>query len=223
MAIVVVGGHSRSVGKTSVVAALIARLPERNWTACKITQFGHGFCSANGEPCDCQTDEHTIAISVERDPNTGTDSARFLAAGARRAIWVRTRIGRLADAMPRIRKEIAAAENMIFESNSLLQFLRPDLYLTVLDHATADFKDSARLFLDRADAVLLRSSGRELTPQWNQVSLRLLEGKPQFLITPPGLIGEDLVAFVEQRLGPREEAAEHRTPVLPISEGKVRA
>ena len=162
MAIVVVGGHSRSVGKTSVVASLIARLPERHWTACKITQFGHGFCSANGEPCDCQTDEHTIAISAERDPNTGTDSARFLAAGAVRSLWVRTRIGRLADAMPRIRQEIDAAENIIFESNSLMQFLRPDLYLSVLDHATADFKDSARLFLDRADAVLLRASGQEL-------------------------------------------------------------
>ncbi len=203
MAVVVVGGHSRSVGKTSVVASLIARLPERNWTACKITQFGHGFCSANGESCDCQTDEHTIAISAERDPNTGTDSARFLAAGARRSLWVRTRIGRLADAMPRIRQEIDAAENMIFESNSLLQFLRPDLYLTVLDYATADFKDSARLYLDRADAVLLRASGQQLAPQWNHVSLKLLAGKPRFLVTPPDLIGDDLVAFVEQRLATR--------------------
>jgi hypothetical protein len=200
MAIVMVGGHSRSVGKTSVVASLIARLPERNWTACKITQFGHGFCSANGEPCDCQTEEHTIAIGAERDPNTGTDSARFLAAGARRSLWIRTRIGNLADAMPRIRREIEAAENIIFESNSLMQFLRPDLYLTVLDHATADFKDSARLFLDRADAVLLRSSGKDLAPQWNQVSLKLIAGKPRFLITPPGSVGDDLVAFVEQRL-----------------------
>ena len=201
MAVVVVGGHSRSVGKSSVVANLIARLPERHWTACKITQFGHGFCSANGEPCDCQTDEHTIAVSVERDPDTGTDSARFLAAGAKRSLWVRTRIGSLAEAMPRIRKEIDAAENMIFESNSLMQFLRPDLYLTVLDQGTADFKDSARLFLDRADAVLLRASGRELVPRWNQVSLKLLEGKPQFLVSPPDLIGDDLVEFVEQRLG----------------------
>jgi hypothetical protein len=201
MAIVVVGGHSRSVGKTSVVAGLIGRLPECNWTACKITQFGHGFCSANGEPCDCETDEHTIAISAERDPNTGTDSARFLAAGAKRSLWVRTRIGRLAEAMPRIRQEIAAAENIIFESNSLLQFLCPDLYLTVLDHATADFKDSARLFLDRADAVLLRASGQELVPQWNHVSLRLIAGKPRFLVAPPNWIGDDLVAFVEQRLG----------------------
>ena len=95
-------------------------------------------------------------------PNTGTDSARFLAAGARGRLWVRTRIGSLADAMPRIRQEIDAAENMIFESNSLMQFLRPDLYLSVLDYGTADFKDSARLFLDRADAMLLRASGQEL-------------------------------------------------------------
>lgn len=201
MSVVVVGGHSRSVGKTSVVANLIARMPERNWTACKITQFGHGFCTANGEPCDCQTDEHTIAVSVERDPSTGTDTARFLAAGAKRSLWVRTRIGNLAEAMPRIRKEIDAAENMIFESNSLLQFLRPDLYLTVLDHGTADFKESARLFLDRADAVLLRSSGQELVPRWSQVSLKLLEGKPRFVVAPPDVIGDDLVAFVEQRLG----------------------
>ena len=67
MAVVVVGGHSRSVGKTSVVANLIARLPQKNWTACKITQFGHGFCTANGEPCDCETEEHTLAISVEQN------------------------------------------------------------------------------------------------------------------------------------------------------------
>jgi hypothetical protein len=200
MAIVVVGGHSRSVGKTSVVASLIARLPHRNWTACKITQFGHGFCTANGEPCDCATDEHTIAFSAERDPHTATDTARFLAAGARKSWWVRTRVGHLADAVPRIRQEIAAAENIIFESNSLMQFLRPDLYLSVLDNATADFKDSARLFLDRADAVLLRGSGKELSPQWKNVSLKLLAGKPQFLITPPDWIGDDLLEFVEQRL-----------------------
>ena len=42
MAVVVIGGHSRSVGKTSVVAGLIAALPEYSWHAMKITQFGHG-------------------------------------------------------------------------------------------------------------------------------------------------------------------------------------
>jgi molybdopterin-guanine dinucleotide biosynthesis protein len=200
MAIVVIGGHSRDVGKTSVVASIIERLPQMRWTAFKITQFGHGFCTANGEPCDCQTDEHTVAISEERDRESGTDSARYLASGAARSFWVRTRIGNLAAAMPRLRKELAQAENAILESNSILGFLRPDLYLSVLDPATADFKDSARLFLDRADALLLRAGTEQLIPQWRGVSLRLTEGIPRFPIAPPSYMSDDIIRFVEERL-----------------------
>lgn len=196
MAVIVVGGHSRSVGKTSVVAGLIARMPEMRWTAFKITQYGHGFCTADGAPCDCQTDDHTLAISEERDASSGTDSARFLAAGAARSLWVRTRQGMLAEAMPRIRKELDAAENAILESNSVMQFLRPDLYLTMLDAGTADFKDSARLFLDRADAVLLRAT--DLQPRWPGVSGILIEGKPRFVIAPPEYVSDELTDFVRK-------------------------
>jgi molybdopterin-guanine dinucleotide biosynthesis protein len=39
--LVVVGGHSRNLGKTSLVAGLIRKFRERNWTALKITQYGH--------------------------------------------------------------------------------------------------------------------------------------------------------------------------------------
>lgn len=200
MAVVVIGGHSRNIGKTSVVAGLIARLSQYRWTAFKITQYGHGFCTANGEPCDCQTDDHTLAVSEERSRESGTDTARFLAAGAARSIWVRTRTGMLAEAMPRIRKELAAAENAIIESNSILQFVRPDLYLTVLDAGTADFKDSARLFLDRADAVLVRAATSELLPQWQKVSLKLIENKPQFVIAPPDYMSDEVTHFVAHRL-----------------------
>ncbi len=72
MSIVIIGGQARNVGKTSVVCALIAAMPERRWTAVKITQFGHGVCSANGEPCDCETADHTLAISQESDACTGS-------------------------------------------------------------------------------------------------------------------------------------------------------
>jgi hypothetical protein len=202
MAIVVVGGHSRSVGKTSVAAAIIARLPEMHWTAFKITQFGHGFCTADGEPCDCQTDEHTVAVSEERDRSSGTDSARYLAAGAVRSFWVRTRIGNLAAAMPRLRKELAVAENVIVESNSIMGLLRPDLYLSVLDPATADFKDSARLFLDRADALLVRADSAALAPHWRGVSPRLAAGTPRFTIAPPEYMSDAVIAFVQDRLSP---------------------
>ena len=46
--LVVVGGHSRNIGKTSVVAGLIRKLRDRKWTAVKITQYGHGVCSHHG-------------------------------------------------------------------------------------------------------------------------------------------------------------------------------
>jgi hypothetical protein len=186
------------VGKTSVVAGLIAALPECNWTALKITQYGHGICSANGEPCDCVTDDHTRAITEEHDRSGETDTSRFLVAGAARSLWVRTRQGMLAEAMPDVRRKIAAAENVIIESNSVIRFLRPDLYLSVLDAGTADFKDSAREFLDRADALILHNTDE--SPQWNSVSLKPVAGRPFFLIDPPPYVTPEIVSFVRERL-----------------------
>ena len=204
MAIVVVGGHTRNIGKTSVVAGLIASLPQMEWTAFKVTQFGHGICSANGEPCDCETDAHTVAVTDEHSSSSGTDSARFLAAGAVRSYWVRTRQGQLAEAMPRVRRELARAKNAILESNSIVRFLKPDLYLTVLDPAIRDFKPSAQYFLDRADAVLW--SGTHAAPEdvaWPSEWPRLLRNKPQFFVGAPDYKCAALTEFVKQRIATR--------------------
>jgi len=201
VAIVVVGGQTRNIGKTSVVAGLIASLPHLEWTAFKVTQFGHGICSANGEPCDCETDAHTVAVTEEHSRDSGTDSARFLAAGAVRSYWVRTRQGQLAEAMPRVRKELAQTKNAILESNSVVRFLKPDLYLTVLDAAIQDFKPSAQYFLDRADAVLW--SGTQSAPQepaWPSEWLTLLRGKPQFFVSAPNYTNGELTEFVRARI-----------------------
>lgn len=198
MAIVVVGGHSRSVGKTSVVAGLIAALPEFGWTAAKITQYGHGVCSANGEPCDCSTADHSWAISEERDGSGESDTSRFFVSGASRVFWVRTEQGRLAEAMPALRKHLERARNVIIESNSVMKFLRPDLFLTVLDPGTEDFKTSAREFLDRANAVILHEF--QGAPAWDSVSLKPLAECPVFRITPPPYVTPQIVEFVRAKL-----------------------
>ncbi len=198
MAIVVIGGHSRDVGKTSVVAGLIAAMPERHWLAMKITQYGHGVCSANGEPCDCVTADHSLAVSEELSLAGDTDTSRFLVAGAQRVLWVRTQQGMLAEAMPRVRAEIAKAENVLLESNSVMRFIRPALYIAVLDPTRADFKSSAREYLDRADAVLMRAhDGRA---EWKNVSLKPVQGRPVFEFTPPEYVPLPLVDFVRDRL-----------------------
>jgi hypothetical protein len=194
VALIVIGGHSRSVGKTSVVAGLIAALPEFGWTAVKITQHGHGICSAKGEPCDCATADHSWAITEERDRSGDSDTSRFLRAGAERVWWARTEQGRLAEAMPALRQRLQCARNIIIESNSVLKFLRPDLYLTVLDPGTEDFKNSAREFLDRASAVILHQA--QPGSAWHGVSMKPVAGRPIFRITPPLYVTPEIVEFV---------------------------
>jgi len=194
MAVVVIGGHSRSVGKTSIVAGLISALCQFDWTAVKVTQYGHGICSANGEPCDCATGDHSWAITEERDRSGKSDSSRFLLAGAAKALWVRTEQGRLAEAMPSLRERLVAAKNVIIESNSVLKFLKPDLYLTVLDPGTADFKNSAREFLDRADGIILHQTPD--SPAWQSVSLKPVKDRPVFQVRPPMYVTPEVVEFV---------------------------
>jgi hypothetical protein len=200
VAVVVVGGHTRNIGKTSVVAGLIAAMPERQWTAIKITQFGHGVCSANGEPCDCETADHTIAVSEERERGSGTDSSRYLAAGAAHSFWVRTRQGQLSEAMPRLRQLIAGAGHVIIESNSVLRFLQPDVSLSVLDPAVADFKPSALRYLDRTDALVV-PAGETAVPVWEDVSQRLYLSKRKFVFVAPEYCSAELAEFVAERLG----------------------
>jgi hypothetical protein len=197
MSLIVVGGHSRNVGKTSVVAGLIAALREYEWTAAKITQYGHGICSANGKVCHCATSEHSWAISEERDRSGESDTSRFLLAGAARVLWVRTEQGRLAQAMPALQAKIKDARHVIFESNSVLEFVTPDLYLTVLDPANADFKKSARDFLDRADAVILHGDG-DAEPAWPVVSLNPNIKQKVFRIAPPQYVTPEIVDFVRR-------------------------
>lgn len=197
MAVIVVGGQTRNIGKTSVVAGLIAALPEFRWTAFKITQYGHGFCTADGKPCQCQTADSCVSVSAERDAAGGTDTARFLAAGAARSIWVRTRMGMLAEAMPRIEQEIARAENAILESNSILEFMKPDLYLSVVDPTVGDFKDSARRFLERADAVLWSAGPTAF--RWSGAQPSEPGDTPRYAIAPPDYVSEELIAFVRGR------------------------
>jgi len=186
--VIVVGGHTRSIGKTQLVCDLISAFPANNWIAGKITQYGHGVCAQNGDNCDCAPDEHVCAINWEKQANE-TDSGRFLAAGARRSFWLRTKQGFLAEGMPLLRAALRETEsdsadgpgNLILESNTLLQFLKPSLFLMVVDPAKADFKDSARMQMDRASAVILRNASANGAAAWAGTSTKLLAEKPQFL------------------------------------------
>ena len=194
----VVGGHTRSIGKTALVVDLIRAFPEANWTAVKITQYGHGVCSEHGEPCDCASATHPAVLDEEKNRSGRSDTSRFLAAGARRSLWLRTRQGDLAEGIPLLREALAGEGNVILESNAVLGFLRPALFLVVLDPLLPDFKESTQRYLDRADAFVLRN--HLYRENWPGISKRLLQSKPAYEYpleaSPPG----DLLHFVRERV-----------------------
>ena len=101
--------------------------------------------------------------------------------------------------MPKLREKLAAASNVIIESNSIMGFLQPDLYLSVLDPRTADFKASALKFLKSADAVVLHeaAAGGEFG------------GKRVFRVQPPQYVTEEIVGWVRGQIAavPAEPAA----------------
>lgn len=182
MAVVVVGGHTRNIGKTTLSTQILAATRSMRWTAMKITQYGHNVCSANGEACDCSDPDHPVAVSEERDAASGTDTSRMLMAGAERVLWVRTQQGSLVEAMPRVRKELSLHTNVLIESNSVLRFLKPDVYVAVLQPAVADFKASALRYLDRADALFVPNGTSLEDPAWDGVNAAILRGKPTFTL-----------------------------------------
>jgi hypothetical protein len=195
--LVVVGGHSRNIGKTSVVAGLIRKLRDKKWTAVKITQYGHGICSQKGEACGCEADagpEHPFSLSEEYEPGK-TDSGRFLAAGAERSFWLRTPQGELAQAASTVKKLMGQSENVIVESNSVLEIVKPDLFLMVMDFGCEDFKASSLKFMDRADAFVVVDRGiNEVL--WEHVAAGIWEGRPKFMVKPPRWVTAEMARFV---------------------------
>jgi hypothetical protein len=213
MKLVVVGGQARKVGKTSVVAGLVRGLNSFAWTAVKISHHGGDTDWQDTQSADDLPVHLDFMLSEEKDPNGHDDTSRYLTAGARRALWMRARGGRLAQALPGLLKALEGDEHVIMESNSILAFLKPAVFLFVIDERRQELKASARQFLPRADALV--SVGRDLEARgWEQISVGArhgvplrdslnllgLEDKPVFPVSAGKWSNPALSRFVRERL-----------------------
>jgi hypothetical protein len=199
MKLVVVGGHSRNVGKTSVVAGLIRGLASLDWIAVKVSPHPHIPDLPLGEMDSAKLVAPTFCLTEEWDIAGRGDTSRYLAAGARRAWWLSFEEDHLAEACGRLLIALQGAEHVIIESNSILELVKPSVYLMVLDSSQPDFKPSAQRTIYRADAlVLIGQPGR--TKGWSTFNANLLERKPLFPIRALGEASPDLCGFVREKL-----------------------
>ena len=142
MAIIVVGGSGRGVGKTALICGLIAALPEFPWTAVKITGHNH---------------DHPEPIWEETEPGHTSDTARYLAAGAERALLVTAPGDDLAALLKELWVKLGPGAHVLFESNRILNHLKPDICLAVNGGPLAERKASFADAMDRADATVVRA------------------------------------------------------------------
>jgi hypothetical protein len=146
LAVIVVGGSGKDIGKTALMCAVIAALREFQWTAVKIT--GHDY-----EPDGAAVKSAVADATIWEESTSGeeTDTGRYLAAGARRALLV-TRSGRDVP-LVEIQNALGADRNVIFESNRIVDVLRPDVCLALIGGAS-EMKPSFERLLTSADAVV---------------------------------------------------------------------
>ena len=148
-----------------------------------------------------QSQIEELATAFSESWNTH-DIARFAGLFAHDADFVNV-VGMWWKNREEIEKAHAHTHSTFFKDSRLsvktaaVKFLRPDLYLTVLDPETADFKQSAQEFLDRADAVIMHEGK---SSNWQGVSLKPVAGQPVFSIRPPKYVTTEIADFVRSRL-----------------------
>lgn len=186
MAIVVVGGSGRGVGKTALVCGLIKALPEFAWTAVKVTGHFHG----RAEP-----------VWEESTPGNGTDTARFLAAGAQRALLATVPLENSVPErdFPLLLTDLFAGlgrhANLLFESNRILNYVQPDLCLMAQSGAHA--KPSFSLVVRHADAMVERVERDRMLEEGP-------ESKPVFQLANLERVSPELRDWLLKKLGPAQ-------------------
>lgn len=165
MPVIMVGGQTKNVGKTTLICNIIAAFPNADWIAVKISNHLH--IPQNSKQL-ARGDEWSI---WEQNPTTDrNDTARFLRSGAARALLVQAENSLLEPACACLNNELASAKNVIVESASAAEWLHHDLLLILLDPSQDDFKVSAQQQLNVADGIVFRNSDLGVNEQISRAS-----------------------------------------------------
>ena len=186
MAILVVGGSTKDIGKTALVCAVIAALREFDWTAVKIA--GHSYEPA--ESASSLSSYPSQTIWEETIAGQDTDTARYLAAGARRALLV-TRQG-AEISIDAIRATIAKDRNIIFESNQIIDAVEPDVCIALIGRDATQMKPSFMPLLRKADALV----------GFDRIAIKSAElpsGIPRFALQSLDCLSPEMVKWLQSR------------------------
>jgi len=143
-----IGSAGVNVGKTELACALIKKFGKTtDIIGIKVTAIKakDGKCPRGGYGCGvCSSLDGDFCITEETDSNSKKDTARLLAAGAKRVFWLRVLRKHLQKGLAALLNIIGPDAVSICESNSLRQIVNPGLFIMVKGRVSKTWKSSAR-------------------------------------------------------------------------------
>jgi len=126
-------------------------------TALKVTiiRNEHSDCARGGEGCGvCSSLKSDYKITEETDPEREKDTSKLLKTGAKKVYWLRVRENAVLPAMEKLLNEKDLSGPVICESNSLMKYIKPSLFLLLEASGEAMKKKSALDVEDKADLII---------------------------------------------------------------------
>jgi len=179
------------------MTALLRATRWLDWTAVKISRHeGGGLHDGVGEAEGQDVGDRRFALVEEEHASPFTDTERYLSAGARRAFLLRVRPDGLKGGVAALLNIISSEDNVMIESASVMDVLKPTLSILVLDRRRREMKPLFRRALTQANAVV------EIVPAGAKLSRLppLPSLARQFVVTRRNWYDKHLGQFVVQQL-----------------------
>jgi len=154
-----IGSAGANVGKTELACAIIRKFGKSTpITGIKVTtiEAKDGQCPRGGEGCGvCSSLDGDFYITEESSKSSGKDTARLLAAGARKVFWLRVMKTHLKEGITSLLDVVGREEVLVCESNSLREVVEPGLFLILRGRDSKAWKSSARNVKRYADRIVV--------------------------------------------------------------------
>ena len=175
---IMIGAGGRNVGKTEFACSLIRKFSsQHDIVGVKVTTIdrANGSCHRGSDGCGvCAALESNYCITEETDSQSGKDTCRMLAAGAKKVFWLRVLKRHLKEGANALQAAIGADAVCVCESNSLRSIVEPGLFFMFKDAGSKKCKPTAANVQEHADRTVLfdgSSFGIDLT------DIDLIDGK----------------------------------------------
>jgi len=150
------------LGKTTLIQELIPVL--KDWAVCKVTtcvRHAEDDCPrGNEDTCGvCNSLDLPYVIIADKSiiNKPGTDTGKYVTAGALQVLWIQTRPEALAESLEEAVSQLPDVPGILFEGNHVMSYLKPDLSIMmtrregIYKQSALDIRDSIDLFVEDWD------------------------------------------------------------------------